>query len=432
MKFNFKKNYLLLLLVVLFLISCFCFQFIITDKETFNNRFLLPESFEQNFRKIGEKDNYSYYLLDNPMKNFYLKNDTNASTMDNQFNIIKQLDASKNNVNYPSFTDDNYNYYFTNIDSLYFRNYQTLGQPSLPIIIDLSSTSIHSTINKNMNLIILLNNNQTDGNDLEVYDLSKNIFSIDLKIDNSPVILNGKIVGTTLKDISSNNISDTSLNMNDLPPALVSQLLGLNQINSSTIGRQNNTNNSIELVNNSINNSGILSRLPNNFSHNSPYYNNSFEYAMNSLSNPIVNKLYSNNPLEQSQLMLDNKNVKDVCTLCNSCKSNNCNCCNERKRLPNYEKRKNNYEKNIPQTTEEKIQKIEKNINKSNQTNIQNKINENSKIGRKFSALDSNMTMYNTTADINDKTETNFTPSLLNSEFSSDLPRPMLTNFSNF
>ena len=157
MKFNFKFNYLLLLLLVLFLISCFCFQYIISDKETFNNRFLLPESFEQNFRKIGEKDNYSYYLLDNPMKNFYLKNNVNATTMDNQFNIIKQLDASKNNVNYPSFTDDDYNYYFTNIDSLYFRNYQTLGQPSLPIIIDLSSTSIHSTINGNMNLIILLN-----------------------------------------------------------------------------------------------------------------------------------------------------------------------------------------------------------------------------------------------------------------------------------
>lgn len=429
MKFNFKFNYLLLLLLVLFLISCFCFQFIISDKETFNNRFLLPESFEQNFRKIGEKDNYSYYLLDNPMKNFYLKNNVNATTMDNQFNIIKQLDASKNNINYPSFTDDDYNYYFTNIDSLYFRNYQTLGQPSLPIIIDLSSTSIHSTINGNMNLIILLNNNQADGNDLEVYDLSKNIFSIDLKIDNSPVILNGKIVGTKLKDISTNNISDTSLNINDLPPALVSQLLGLNQINTSTIGRQNNTTNSIELINNSVNNSGMLSTLPTNFSHNSPYYNNSFEYAMNSLSNPIVNKLYSNNPLEQSQLMLDNNNVKDVCTLCNSCKGNNCNCCNEKNRLPNYEKRKTNSDENILQT---KKKNIEKNINKTNQTNIQNKINENSKIGRKFSSLDSNMTMFNTTADLNDKTQTNFTPSLLNSSLNSDLPRPMLANFSTF
>jgi hypothetical protein len=429
MKFNFKFNYLLLLLLVLFLISCFCFQFIISDKETFNNRFLLPESFEQNFRKIGEKDNYSYYLLDNPMKNFYLKNNVNATTMDNQFNIIKQLDASKNNVNYPSFTDDDYNYYFTNIDSLYFRNYQTLGQPSLPIIIDLSSTSIHSTINGNMNLIILLNNNQADGNDLEVYDLSKNIFSIDLKIDNSPVILNGKIVGTKLKDISTNNISDTSLNINDLPPALVSQLLGLNQINTSTIGRQNNTTNSIELINNSVNNGGMLSTLPTNFSHNSPYYNNSFEYAMNSLSNPIVNKLYSNNPLEQSQLMLDNKNVKDVCTLCNSCKGNNCNCCNQKNRLPNYEKRKTNSDENILET---KKKNIEKNINKTNETNIQNKINENSKIGRKFSSLDSNMTMFNTTADLNDKTQTNFTPSLLNSSLNSDLPRPMLANFSTF
>lgn len=429
MKFNFKINYLLLLLLVLFLISCFCFQFIISDKETFNNRFLLPESFEQNFRKIGEKDNYSYYLLDNPMKNFYLKNNVNATTMDNQFNIIKQLDASKNNVNYPSFTDDDYNYYFTNIDSLYFRNYQTLGQPSLPIIIDLSSTSIHSTINENMNLIILLNNNQADGNDLEVYDLSKNIFSIDLKIDNSPVILNGKIVGTKLKDISNNNISDTSLNINDLPPAIVSQLLGLNQINTSTIGRQNNTTNSIELINNSVNNGGMLSTLPTNFSHNSPYYNNSFEYAMNSLSNPIVNKLYSNNPLEQSQLMLDNNNVKDVCTVCNSCKGNNCNCCNKKNRLPNYEKRKTNSDENILQT---KKKNIEKNINKTNETNIQNKINENSKIGRKFSSLDSNMTMFNTTADLNDKTQTNFTPSLLNSSLNSDLPRPMLANFSTF
>ena len=429
MKFNFKFNYLLLLLLVLFLISCFCFQYIISDKETFNNRFLLPESFEQNFRKIGEKDNYSYYLLDNPMKNFYLKNNVNATTMDNQFNIIKQLDASKNNVNYPSFTDDDYNYYFTNIDSLYFRNYQTLGQPSLPIIIDLSSTSIHSTINGNMNLIILLNNNQADGNDLEVYDLSKNIFSIDLKIDNSPVILNGKIVGTKLKDISTNNISDTSLNINDLPPALVSQLLGLNQINTSTIGRQNNTTNSIELINNSVNNSGMLSTLPTNFSHNSPYYNNSFEYAMNSLSNPIVNKLYSNNPVEQSQLMLDNKNAPHPRPFRNRRTPPPRTPSPPHTPLPPPPPTTTNSDENISQT---KRKNIEKNIKKTNETNIQNKINENSKIGRKFSSLDSNMTMFNTTADLNDKTQTNFTPSLLNSSLNSDIPRPMLANFSTF
>ena len=79
-----------------------------------------------------------------------------------------------------------------------------------------------------------------------------------------------------------------------------------------------------------------------------------------------------------------------------------------------------------------KKKNIEKNINKINEKNIQNKINENSKIGRKFSSLDSNMTMFNTTADLNDKTQTNFTPSLLNSSLNSDLPRPMLANFSTF
>ena len=79
---------------------------------------------------------------------------------------------------------------------------------------------------------------------------------------------------------------------------------------------------------------------------------------MNSLSNPIVNKLYSNNPLEQSQLMLDNNNVKDVCTLCNSCKGNNCNCCNEKNRLPNYEKRKTNSDENILPTKKKILKKI--------------------------------------------------------------------------
>ena len=436
MKINFKKNYCILILILLLIVSCFFFvETTKNDIELFNNRFTLPESFSQNFRKLGEKDNYSYYLLDNSMKNFYLKNRRRTSYLDGQFSVTKKLDSKKDQVDYPNLLDNNYNFYYTNDTDILLRNYKTTNQPSLPILVNLKSTSMHTNINENVNLLVLLYNEQNYGKKIKVYDLSKNVLSIDLKIDNKLIILNGKIVETRLKDDDNNSNENDSVSI-DYPKAMIQYLYGLH-------------GNDSHLVDMNINNQSMLTDTHKEFSYNSPYYNNSFEYAMNSLSNPIINNLENNNTSEFSQMLLDKNNVKDLSHLCNSNKSqcggnksqcgsnksqcgsnksqcgsnkSQCGCCGEKHR------------EKILNKKEISTVKIEKNINKNNNKNIQNKINETSKLGRKFSALDSNMTMFNTTADINDKTQKNFTPELAkhSSESEANLPRPMLTSFSNF
>tara|TARA_Y100000389_G_C17467750_1_gene527254 strand:- start:242 stop:1495 length:1254 start_codon:yes stop_codon:yes gene_type:complete len=417
MKINFKKNYCILVLILLLILSCLFFVETTKKKELFNNRFNLPESFKQNFRKLGEKDNYSYYLLDNSMKNFYLKNRRRISELDRQFSITKKLDSKKDRVDYPNLLDNNYNFYYTDETDILFRNYKTTNQPSLPILVDLNSTSMHTNISENVNLLVLLYNEQNYGNDIKVYDLSKNVLSIDLKIDNKLIILNGEIVGTRLKDNDNENDENNSDSLSiSYPKAMLQYLYGLHTKDSDLVD-MNIINKSLKSNASYINNQSMLTGKHRDFSYNSPYYNNSFEYAMNSLSNPIINNLETKDPSDFSQMLLDKKNIKDVSHICNN-KDSSCGCCSSRDKIP---KVTNKIEKNI-----------EKNIDKNNSKKIQNKINESSKIGRKFSALDSNMTMFNTTADLNDKTQKNFTPELAKHSSEENVPRPMLTNFSNF
>jgi len=343
-----------------------------------------------------------------------LKNRRRISELDRQFSITKKLDSKKDSVDYPNLLDNNYNFYYTDETDILFRNYKTTNQPSLPILVDLNSTSMHTNISENVNLLVLLYNEQNYGNDIKVYDLSKNVLSIDLKIDNKLIILNGEIVGTRLKDNDNENNSD-SLSIT-YPKAMLEYLYGLHTKDSDLVD-MNIINKSLKSSASYINNQSMLTGKHRDFSYNSPYYNNSFEYAMNSLSNPIINNLETKDPSDFSQMLLDKKNIKDVSYLCNN-KDSSCGCCSSRDKIPEVT---NKIEKNI-----------EKNIDKNNTKKIQNKINESSKIGRKFSALDSNMTMFNTTADLNDKTQKNFTPELAKHSSEENVPRPMLTNFSNF
>lgn len=276
---------------------------------------------------------------------------------------------------------------------------------------------MHTNISENVNLLVLLYNEQNYGNDIKVYDLSKNVLSIDLKIDNKLIILNGEIVGTRLKDNDNENDENNSDSLSiSYPKAMLQYLYGLHTKDSDLVD-MNIINKSLKSNASYINNQSMLTGNHRDFSYNSPYYNNSFEYAMNSLSNPIINNLETKDPSDFSQMLLDKKNIKDVSHICNN-KDSSCGCCSSRDKIP---KVTNKIEKNI-----------EKNIDKNNSKKIQNKINESSKIGRKFSALDSNMTMFNTTADLNDKTQKNFTPELAKHSSQENVPRPMLTNFSNF
>ena len=314
-----------------------CLFFVKTTKkniELFNNRFNLPESFSQNFRKLGEKDNYSYYLLDNSMKNFYLKSRRTTSDLDRQFSVSKKLDSKKDTVDYPNLLDNNYNFYYTNETDILFRNYKTTNQPSLPILVDLNSTSMHTNINENVNLLVLLHNEQNYGNDIKIYDLSKNVLSIDLKIDNKLIILNGEIVGTRLKD-DDNNAQENDLDSITInyPKAMIQYLYGLHSKDSDLVD-MNIINKSLKSNASYIDNQSMLTGNHKDFSYNSPYYNNSFEYAMNSLSNPIINNLETRDPSDFSQMLLDKKNIKDVSYLCNN-KDSDCGCCRSREKIPN-------------------------------------------------------------------------------------------------
>lgn len=437
MKINFKNNYIIILLLALLIFSCFCFVKMSVYKEGFESNYSLPAA--SNFFKYFEKQSntdtsYSYYLL-NKYNTYYKLKDNNLN-IDACFNILTSQNITKSSNELVFLSENRYNVFYTDTNNYYYRHYTTPESYETPTI-DLSSSNGSPTIEE-FKLLVLIKNSQNTGDKLEVYDLSDNILNINLTIDNISIIENGLIVDSSKIILeTSDNVVETSniavetsnnaLTIDDLPPALVSQLLGINQFGDTITTSGDTTTNNIDLKAygsggiTTLNSNYMLSNTP-NFSYNSPYYNNSFEYAMNSLSNPHVNSS-SLNPLEVSQMMLDPKNVKDVCTTYDNC----------------YKKDRETVNGTTTGTTSEttsgttSVNNTEKYISDTNTANIQNSINESSKSNSQNSNLNSNMTMFNNdTNSYENSSQTNFTPSGTSSEIDSSLPRPVLADFSNF
>jgi len=469
MNFNFKNNYIIISLLLLLIISCFCF---INNKttsilENFNNNFDLPEIFLKNFKSLGngtgDLSGYVFYILEDTNTNNYVSSNSpyyieisNNQNVLNDFTINKQLDISKNNFlntysNYSVDLSSNnyqginildkllpanqlYNFIETDTSNIYLKNLIYKKNTTLNIKKDTTNT-----FTKHNKIILLVNKNESSTETLYIYDLSKNIMNINIIIDNNYIVQDGKILNLIPKTYNVENpISEISNNnLNKYPPALLNQLLSGN----TTMG--NITQNEL--------NAFMLNNTQNIGNYNSPYYNNSFEYAMNSLSNPLVNNLDINNPSQYSQLLFQNNNM-----------CNNNNCCHTHKDVSNnnsQNKKTKNVNSNnflprdIRNNNIDKNNNNNNNINNNNSNNTNNTNNNNNDNNNSYleatinDNIQNNITSKNKNKknlDINSLDEnrpistsktnirTNFHPSLSNSEISSEMPRPMLADFSNF
>jgi hypothetical protein len=286
MAFNFKKNFLIIILLIIVLLSTIVYINIQNIKETFiSNRIdpnnIIPES---------NDSSYNYYKLNNGAYNYYIQNIIMDPTIVNSsLNLVKTVtkDSFKSGI-----TPSMKNYFLANKALIGYTNDNSsvqLYNVKPNIILDISAVlkSSSSPIDISGMYMLFLENS---GN---LYDLSNNkLTNFYMKINNVDIIKSGifqkiKAKETTLiREISANST----------PVSSASATIG--DINFS--GLFGNTN-GIRTISNEL----FLYLLnQGNFgsSYVPPVYNN-FEMAMNLPSNPIVNPVNSMNPLEYAETL---------------------------------------------------------------------------------------------------------------------------------
>jgi hypothetical protein len=453
MNFNFKNNNLIIIFLLLILIvSCFSFTNITNNIEPLAT---LSDDFQDNFQYIDTSGGFSYYKL---RKIYYDKNsDTSYDSVFTDSGIILELSSNRADL----LTDENslYNFEFITESSDLsnnYRHYQTTNINNL-INIDLSSTPPIDTSYVKVNMILLVKPN-IHNNYTYIYDLSQERLNINIKLDNSNIISDG-IINNTIVDSAQASATDTLRAFFGLDALTVSGDVANFQManfGNTTRGSDRITN-YYDSVNSQLSRGGyMLTGLPPGYNYNSPYYNNSFEYAMNSLSNPIVNNFNGNNPIGYSQMMFNPNNISPNAGLCNSC--NKCDtdcddtCENKKSKNKNSNSdtgsgsnkyglinidynsgRQNRLNRDNPSDNTNDTRESQ-NMSRLNYTNTQRNINESSKINNSKNQLSKSLNSLDSNDSVTTKkrVEKNFTPSLINSEISSDLPRPILADFSKF
>ena len=255
MTLNFKKNNLLIIMLLIFVIlSCIIFVNMSNVKESFGNinsnnrRFFLDKSIDSS---------YNYYTLDTRRFKYKLATLPSGLILESSNNVTLQ------NRNLNNFRAQNIllSYYNTNTD-ISLLNIRANAN----IMLDISTIPIRDTSNiKTMDMVFIEN----AGN---FYDLSNTKLSrFNMKINGEYIIANGKIIQPT----------------RETPP----NILNNSRYNNS---RYNNFYNDLNMY--------LLRQGAFGSSYVPPIYNN-FETAMNLPSNPIVNPINSMNPLDYANTL---------------------------------------------------------------------------------------------------------------------------------
>ena len=250
MTLNFKKNNLLIIMLLIFVIlSCIVFINMSNVKESFDN---FNSTNKRYFIYMANDTSYNYYKLDNNKYKYKLSTLPSGLILETSNNVTSQ------NRNLNNFRERNIliSYYNTETDISLLNIRGTTN-----IMLDISTIPITDTSNiKTMNMIFLENS----GN---FYDLSNQKLSkFHMKIDGLPVIVNGSIVQSPLPDNNPRNNNPRENN-----------------------SRENNFYNDFNLY--------LLKQGAFGANYIPPIYNN-FETAMNLPSNPIVNPINTMNPLD--------------------------------------------------------------------------------------------------------------------------------------
>lgn len=257
MTLNFKKNNLLIIMLLIFVIlSCIVFinmsnvQESLVNFNTDNKKYFIYNSSDTSYNYYTLDINKFKYKLSSLPPGLILESSNNVTTTNRNLNNYKQKNILMM-------------YYNTETDiSLLNINRNTY------ITLDISTIAIRDTSNiKTMNMVFL----ERSGN---FYDLSNGILSkFKMKINGEFVIANGKIVETP-NESSSSSASSSSLSR-------------YNQ-------RDNTFFNDLNLY--------LLRQGAFGSNYIPPIYNN-FETAMNLPTNPIVNPINSMNPLEYANTL---------------------------------------------------------------------------------------------------------------------------------
>jgi len=274
MTFNFKKNLLIIVLMIIVLLSTIVYINIQNIKETFiSNRIdsinIIPET---------NDTSYNYYKLNTTAFNYVIKNiDMNSTNVNNYLNLVKTVSGD----NFRDQTNRTIKDFFKSNKALvgHFKDNNTVALYNiiLPnITLDITSV-IKSTTDTNSVYILLLENS---GN---LYDLSNNKLSTTIKINNVEIIKSGVFQETKTPEAKV---------------AEANSIASIGDINFS--GLFGNTN-GLKGMNNELF-LYLLNQGSFGSSYVPPIYNN-FETAMNLASNPIVNPVNSMNPLEYSQTL---------------------------------------------------------------------------------------------------------------------------------
>ena len=375
MNLNFKKNNLLIIMLLIFVIlSCIVFVNMSNVKETFVN---FNTDNKKYFIYKSSDTSYNYYTLDTNKFKYKLSSLPTGLILESSNNVTQ----TNRNLN---------NYREKNILMMY-NNRETVSDISLLninrnvyITLDISTIPITDPSNiKTMNMIFI----ERSGN---FYDLSNSILSkFKMKINGDFVIANGKIVETPIQSSSASSLYNPRRHLRD--NTFYSDL-NLYLLRQGAFGSN---------------------YIP-------PIYNN-FETAMNLPTNPIVNPVNSMNPLEYANTLFG-PNISPT-MISNMCLNQNVGRVADNTTI-------------LRDTSSNVLPTLGNNTNNANRTNNANNANNANNTNNTNNANNTNNTNRNQNfmresypplqqqQILSDPIQEN-----TNNEF---LPRPVLTDFSSF
>ena len=255
MNLNFKKNNLLIILLLIFVIlSCIVFINMSNIKESFTN---VSNNNRRYFVDTASDSSYNYYILNTNIYKYKLSTLPSELILESSNNVT----STNRNLTMANFRQRNLllTYYNTETDISLLNVKNT----NVSIVLDISTLPITDPSNiKTMNMIFIENS----GN---FYDLSNvKLSKLNMKINGELVIQNGAIV--------------------QVPPP-----------DSDPDDPDSDPDNPVSNPNNFYNDFNLYLLRQGAFGSNyiPPIYNN-FETAMNLPSNPIVNPVNTMNPLD--------------------------------------------------------------------------------------------------------------------------------------
>ena len=378
MNLNFKKNNLLIIMLLIFVIlSCIVFINMSNIKESFTN---VSNNNRRYFVDTASDSSYNYYILNTNIYKYKLSTLPSELILESSNNVT----STNRDLTMANFRQRNLllTYYNTETDISLLNVKNT----NVSIVLDISTLSITDPSNiKTMNMIFIENS----GN---FYDLSNvKLSKLNMKINGELIIQNGAIV--------------------QVPPP-----------DSDPDDPDSDPDNPVSNPNNFYNDFNLYLLRQGAFGSNyiPPIYNN-FETAMNLPSNPIVNPVNTMNPLDYANSIFGptitptmissmclNQNVARV-TDSNTILSETSN-----NLVSNLGNNRSNTNTNRSNTNTS-------NTNSSNSNTNTNSSNSNTNFNRNQNFMRESYPPYQPSQII--------TNSASESEF---IPRPVLTDFSSF